>query len=282
MTDKWGIVIGNYGDVICELGIFQDRFKEGNLIYYGHQPYMYEFLSAQDFIHKLKVIYPETPGAIGLAMRLLWSGSAHHRGVELVLRGTDILPSQIIDCSINYDVFDNWDDVPVAKNLKIPEEAKLWATEATKHIKRPWYVVQPYSINTNNINMHWPFWGSYLAWLLEDRSKTFLMCGTQWDSSIFKNMNRVVNLVDKTPTICHMFALAQLADGVITTSNSLAHFCAAQNIPTLVNGPYQSLEPKAFFRKAVCGPKLIFHDFYTKLTTSCYSTYEKFGIWPTQ
>ena len=119
----------------------------------------------------------------------------------------------------------------------------------TQDLPRPFFLLQPISLNTVRANAHWPYWQDLIHWMIHDKDKHFLLAGLNWESNPYAGLGNVTNLVDKCPSQAHVFALAQISDGVITTSNSLAHFATCQGLKTIVCANKTSTNPKFFLPK---------------------------------
>lgn len=280
---KWGTAIGNWGDVICSLGFFQERLGTGGIVYYGGTHGMEDFLKCQPFITELKVTRHKDVPEFQATMQALWTPSQYEQGLLTVLGNTGVNPEDVVNTALSFDESRNYNrNYPIVQNLNLPQEAREWAKEMSKSLPRPFYVVQPYSINTVNLNGHWPYWWEYIRWLIQDKSKHFVTVGKDWDDEPLKTFNNTTCLVKKTPTMCHVFALAELSDGVITTSNSLAHFCVASGIKTIVCGNVRNTDPNDFFTKIIQGDNIKLFSYYSKPLKVFFATKEFFDIWPTQ
>lgn len=279
---KYGTALGNWGDVICSLGFFQERVEDGGIVYYGGTEGMKEFLECQTFIKDVKMTKHKDVAEFRQTMSSLWTPALYEQGLATMLRDTGLQSEDIINTALNFEDSQNYESsYPIARNLELPAEAREWATRISRDIPRPFYILQPYSINTVNMAGHWPHWWEYILWLLRDQNKTFVTCGRNWNDLPLDALNNTVRLVNKTPTMCHVFALAELADGVITTSNSLAHFCVAQKIPAIVCGTIRNTDPKDFFTKIIQDENAKLFGYYSRLLKVCYATREIFDIWPT-
>jgi len=279
---KYGTTIGNWGDVICSLGLFQERVGTGGIVYYGGTDGMKEFLECQSFITDVKMTRHKDVEEFRSTMDSLWTPELYEQGLLKVLGNTGVNPEDVVNTALDFRENRNYKkDYPIARNLELPIEAKLWAEQIGNNIPRPFYLLQPYSINTVTKSAHWPHWWEYILWLLRDQTKTFVTVGIDWDDSPLENFNNTVRLVKKAPTMSHVFALAQLSDGVITTSNSLSHFCTSQKIKTIVCGNIRNTDPKDFFTKIIQGDSIKLFSYYSKLIKVCYATKEIFDIWPT-
>jgi len=279
---KYGTTIGNWGDVICSLGFFQERVGKGGIVYYGGTDGMLPFLECQTFINEVKATRHKDVTEFKSTMQALWTPNLYEQALITVLGNTGVAPSDVINTALNFDESQNYNkDYPIVRNLELPTEAKSWAAQISANLPRPFYLLQPYSINTVNRAAHWPHWWEYILWMIRDQNKTFVTIGKDWDDTPLETFNNIVRLAHKTPTMCHVFALAELSDGVITTSNSLSHFCVAQNIKTIVCGNVRNTDPKDFFTKIIQGDNVKLFSYYSKLIKVCYATKEIFDIWPT-
>jgi hypothetical protein len=279
---KYGTALGNWGDVICSLGFFQERVGTGGIIYYGGVHGMEEFLKCQTFIKDVKITKNKNITEFRETMTSLWTPALYEKGLNVIIKDTGIDAKNVVNTALNFEDSMNYNSCyPIARNLKLPEEAREWALRINKDIPRPFYILQPYSLNTSNMSGHWPHWWEYMLWILRDQTKTFVTCGRDWDDSHFESLNNTIRLVGKTPTMSHVFALAELSDGVITTSNSLAHFCVAQKIPSIICATVRNTDPKDFFTKIIQDDNVKLFGYYSKLLKVSYATKEIFNIWPT-
>jgi len=279
---KYSTAIGNWGDVLCSLGFYQQNVGEGGIVYYGGTEGMKAFLEAQDFIHDVKITRHKDVAEFRATMDALWTPELYNQGLLTVLGNTGLNPEDIIHTALNYEESTHYNkSYPIARNLNLPAEAKEWAKHVASNIPRPFYVIQPYSINTVNRNGHWPFWWEYMLWIIRDKNKSFVTVGKDWDDTPFGEFSNVFRFVKQTPDMNYVFALAEEADGVITTSNSLAHFCVCQNIKCIVCGTIRNTDPKDFFTKIIQGENIKLFGYYSKLIKVCAATEETFKIWPT-
>jgi hypothetical protein len=279
---KYGTAIGNWGDVICALGFFQQKIGTGGIVYFGGIDGMEDFLKCQTFITDIRTTRHKDVVEFQTTMQALWTPELYEQGLLTILGNTGLTPDDIVNTALSFEESSHYNsDYPLARNLNLPQEAKDWAANVCVNIPRPFYLLQPYSINTVNRQAHWPHWWEYILWIIRDQEKTFVTIGKEWDDSPLETFNNIVRLTNQTPTMNHVFALAELADGVITTSNSLAHFCAAQNIKTIVCGNIRNTDPKDFFTKIIQGDDIKLFSYYSKLLKVCYASKEIFDIWPT-
>ncbi|MBS1722336.1 MAG: hypothetical protein JSS66_04955 [Armatimonadetes bacterium] len=214
---------------------------------------------------------------------LMWNHDVgvRQQGIALAMQDTPFAGKNIIDTNVNY-MYSGYDGptAPLATGLQTPESCALWAQDVASHLPRPFFLLQPFSINTNKLSDHWPHWHEYVRWLMHDQSKHYVTCGVGWDDSGFQKLSNVTRLVGKTPTVMHLFALADLADGVITTSNSLAHYCAANRLRTVVLAVERNSEPTEYFRKVLHGDNLSFFNKFTSYFRVCWETRTFMDIWP--
>jgi hypothetical protein len=70
-----------------------------------------------------------------------------------------------------------------------------------------------------------------------------------------------ISLYNEIPSMMHIFALARYATGVITTSNSLAHWCQIDDIPCLVICNRKSTRQNYIFRRVLNWPTIDFVEF---------------------
>lgn len=283
---KYGICLGPWGDIICALGHFYQLTPNKECLYYGYlspQQSVLDFLNAQKYISKAHFVVPADMETYRSSNRLMWNTSASVRreGIIKALSHTCYNPDQVEDTNLNYGFSGyNAPDIPLAPQIDLPNYCTEWAQDVALYLPRPFYLVQPYSVNTNHMNDHWPHWSEYLRWLVHDQNKHFVTCGVNWNDNIVSKLHNTTRLVGKTPSVMHMWALASLADGVITTSNSLAHYCAVNKLRTIVLAAERNSEPTEYFHHVIKGQSILFFNKFSSYFRVCYETREFLDIWP--
>jgi len=244
---------------------------------------MKTFLECQDFITEVRITYPKSPLEANETMRALWRPETYDVGLRTVLGNSGVQPEQVVDTTPGFKYSVNYEnDIPIARNLNLPEDVRLWAKQIMDSLPRPCIIVQPYSFRTNPLTGHWPYWSELLNWILHDFGKHYVLVGHGWDDSKYHGMSNITCMVGKTPSMMHVFALAELADAIITTSNSLGHFCVSQRLKTAVCAARGSSDPKWYWNKIVNGDDVKVFSFFSKVQTVCFSMKELFDIWPTR
>ena len=280
---EWGIVTGAWGDVICELGYVQ-RCGVEKLLYFGPEnPVMYEFLKSQNGIKDFDAVICKDRQNFHAINRLLMYQSTFYQGMAKMLSEHRLIPEQFVATTTVFDANNKWDkDVPIARDLKLPKECHEWADEIIRQIDGDFFIIQPYSINSTTLSAHWPHWHELIQWLAGDFGNQYVLSGVGWSADVYPSMSHFHNMVDKFPTICHMFALAMRSKGVLTTSNSLAHWCVSQYIPATVMMNVISSEPTYFFSKVIQGGHIQGFTYYASLQRVCFALHERWGIWPSE
>jgi hypothetical protein len=283
---KYGICLGPWGDIICSLGHFSSLLNSKECIYYGYltpNQSVLDFLDSQPYITRSHYVSPTDLESYKAHVSLMWSSDSQLRrtGIGNALSHTDFDSSLVEDTNLNYG-FSGYDapEIPLAPGINVPDYCKTWAQDVASYLPRPFYLIQPYSINTNQMIHHWPHWSEYMRWMLHDQTKHYVTCGLGWDDSKISKLHNTTRLVGKTPTVMHMWALASLADAVITTSNSLAHYCAANNIKTIVLAAERNSEPTEYFRQVIKGSNILFFNKFSSYFKVCYDTKDFLNIWP--
>ena len=205
------------------------------------------------------------------------------RGMASILKDKPFSPQLFEPTSALMD-FNNakLEDIPIAKNLTLPQECYEWANRMASQLSDDFFIVQPYSINSTTKEAHWPHWHELIQWISGDFSQDYVLAGNNWDSHLYQGMGHVKNMVNHFPTVCHLYALAEKSKGVITTSNSLAHWCVSQNVPVTVIANIVSSEPNYFFRKVIHGDCVIYFTYYSPFQRVVFSLNERWGIWPAE
>lgn len=238
----WGLICGAWGDVLCSLSNLY-LFNIKKIIYFGdmNSQQMVEFLSIQKNIEKVITINSYDIGlsyndyAFGVLSDIVPRKTNADERVEqfLNLKKIDIKISNIFNASWDPDV--NFLPVIQHKNLQLPDYINIWAENFIKsHYLSHFIIVNPYSLHSRRFDNHWQFTEQYLDWLISHENLTFIFVGTDYYPERFVNKPNVINLYKKTPSVMHVFALAQKATAIISASNSLSHWCNANDLNCIV------------------------------------------------
>lgn len=233
----WTTAFGAWGDVIASCGnIIKLLREEGvsscSVIYFGLDDDIVTFLEHQDFIDEVCHI---NLGGEYLYDALLYQAQYDFsRWLSLV--GLDHLSDVPIrthvtpELVISNDCFRDFD-------LKLP-----CFTNWHEALPKSFLLFQPYSIQSNTEGTHWPYWMESLEWILNNTNFDIVMVGRdnvpgspdrKFSIPIFES-SRVINLVNKTPSMMDVFKIASLSELVVSTANALPIWCIIKNISALV------------------------------------------------
>jgi hypothetical protein len=269
---KVGTACGVWGDIIVGLGYFLERIKEGKIIYLGNNEEIIKFLKCQPFItnvHHLPVAEELEWKKYWLytVFNLRWGNDTSYVSYPeepFLKAGFDKNSFQIThltieDCKVDKPIY-QW------HGAKLPDDVSLWAAEMANKLPREFYLFQPYSFNSNNPNDHWQHWDALAQLITKRTNKKLVVIGNDWLPKIdYYSPNilgtNTISLYNEIPSMMHIFALARHAKGIITTSNSLAHWCQIDDLPCLVICNRKSTRPNYLFRKVLKWPTLDFVEF---------------------
>ena len=270
MSDQWGLVIGSWGDVLCATSHFVDKVGCGGVVHYGRTPVIKDFLAEQPFVSEARwVRKSEEIDSLGREER-----------VEAIMAAAGVR-QQPLSVQFGQGIFRIKDtSLPPFPSFRLPAICEAWASEFVGHATHDLYLVQPFSFQSQTRAQHWPGWEAYLDWLVEDSGKQFVLCGMDWDSSRLRMKENVVDAVDKTPSVMHVFALADRVKGVITTNNSLAVWCAARGIDAIVPCTALGSQHDYYFAHRIKAPSSLIFSFDTRISTVTCATQDRFGIAP--
>lgn len=244
MNLKWGTICGHWGDVLLSVQKFKEDIGEGNIIYMGPFDEVVDFLKQQPFIHKVKHV--KTKDFFGVIKHLFRSDAIEDANWKEKFNPDNSIPNDLILPTFLTKDVKIWHD-PV-----LSPEALKWAEDTANHLPPVFFLCQPYSFASVSKRKHWQNWQASIRELVENSPFTFVMAGKDWPEDIyFKPHPRLINLANTIPDIQHMYALSNRATGVLTTSNSLAHWCAASGTPTVVVCNASCSNPEYFFRQAL-------------------------------
>lgn len=266
-STKWGTISGVWGDIIVSLGYFKEKIGHGNIIYLGNNKAIVDFLSCQDFIHEVKQIPESIVNAENWNqywMQAVFSPDSKIDDMFPYL-SSGISKDIIVPTHITYKLMQPDQPVVQWSGGNLPVYAKDWASEYRKQLPKWFFIFQPYSLNSNPLHRHWNYW-KYLALQLESYTPhAYVTVGTNW-FPVMKNKvydtPQFHNMVDKIPDMACVMALAELSSGIITTSNSLAHWAQVQSIPSVVICNKTSSRDEYMYRRVLEWPSLtvLHHD----------------------
>lgn len=278
---RYGTCAGAWGDVICSLGNFRKHVGSGGVIFFGNDPTIVDFLACQEFIETVEYVRP----AAGFDwIPSFWNPMVNTPSppfdpLDIITRGLTI-PRQLITPTHH-----NYASANTAVNFwsggQLPEEAYLWADKICESLPRRFYMVQPYSLNSNGYNRHWPYWGTLMQNLLDSTAVSLVLVGNNLPQKLWGNRPgnhaNLIDLIGKIPSMAHVFALSEKSNGIITTSNSLAHWCQVQSLPTVVCCNTTSSQHEYYFRKSLDWPTLTCLDHSSSLNDALFAVHERLG-----
>ena len=262
----WGSCAAHWGDVLCSLALFRDQIGEGNIAYYGSMPEIVEFLHAQPYIHQVKWILGEDKSfnhwwsqeTLGLNPQSIVIDPTHNWQDVFVENG---IPSKSL---IRTHLHKEWIDGPISflDSVSLPMEATEWADRFRQTLPEDFLVLNPFSFASTSYSMHWPLWGVFMREMCSFTPKPlkWVLVGHQWHTKAIHDHpgenDNIVDMVDQIPKMMYVLALANMARGIMTTSNSLAHWGAVNSLPTSVMCNMRSSVPEYYFRRILNHPAL--------------------------
>lgn len=250
---RYYFVAGTWGDVICGLGAAQhimralDRPK-GHLLYYGPDPSIADWLRYQPMV--LDVLDLRSPGPVsGIptdpARRHEWV-PAFRSACRVRITAAELWP-----CHVDFTLRER---LPVRRpELATNPAIAVWAHDAIGDIGQRLVLFQPRSETSCLWEGHWPHWHQAAAELLQEWKLIF--CGRGEFGGMFGQHPQLINLVNETPSMPHLFALAEACDAVVTTSNALSLYAAARGLPSVVCCNTTHRRPEQFFTRFARGPR---------------------------
>lgn len=279
MSEKWGTACGVWGDIIVGLGLFLDRVGKGNILYLGNSDEIVEFLECQPFINKVKKLpLPEEEWKrywIYTVFNYDWHKDPSYsiRPIDPFLR-MGYRSSEVEITHLHYDVCKPDHPMYQWHGVKLPQHIEDWADEEAKKLPENFYLFQPYSFNSNSPHDHWPIWPELCNAITTRTNKKLVLIGHKWypeierRSSVMFKSPMIADYYSNVPSMMHIFALAKRSVGVITTSNSLAHWCQIADIPCTVICNRKSSRPDYIFRRVLVWPTLKLVNFDDDLETA--------------
>lgn len=266
---EYGSALGSWGDCMIAAGTMAARLGRGGLIVWTMQPGVSEFLARQPWIADVRTVTPAHDEQYRL---IIQQTSLIPRGFTVNEDGTDstmdglaraagIAPARLHRTHIDreqwlHGAVHHWPSAAVLRR-----EAVQWALDTEAEIGAPFLLVQPFSFQSCEAADHWPHWQGLVNWLATENYGRIALIGHGWQPQ--GQTERVVDLVGRAPSMEHVFALATRARLVVTTCNSLAHFCAIQRLPAVVCCNVATSEPSSYFARWMDAPatrKVLHHE----------------------
>jgi hypothetical protein len=254
----WGTAMGSWGDCLIALGTFRHLVGRGGLLLWAQDPAIEQFARAQNFVEDVRFVpFPRTEENIALYGKVCdegygpdtepWRKVFNESTVPdfAALSGQGRVTPTHIDTELakRRQAF-HWHGarLPLSTNGEV-----YWFIE-NHEIPDGFVLLQPYSINSSSLEQHWPHWQEALEYLLRYTPYTYVVVGTGWKCEVARHP-RLINLEDCTSSMLEVFALAERARAVITTSNCLSHYAVIQNLPAVVVGNAPLSNPDSYFRR---------------------------------
>jgi hypothetical protein len=242
--DEWILVFGAWGDALAQIGHARTRAREAHkpvgAVVYWFDETLSDFVAAQpDFARVWHVLPPSPPHYQAIHDRWFDGRDRLRPAAEWmpdILEGTGIEAGQVDMLPVLAD--DGKEATPpVFHGASLPAEARAWAADRVGAIlgghARPLILLHPLSVTSTPESDGWPHWEAARTYLKRAEA-TFVLTGQKpvpgWDDL----GPRLVDLSGRTPSMSHVFALAELCDGLICTSNSLSMFSVVADRPAVV------------------------------------------------
>ncbi len=258
---RYSFVAGTMGDTICGLGPHQHLMRSlgcesGAVLYYGPDPTIADWLRIQPMVSE--VVDVRSPGPVkGIPtdperMVEWWPDFAEHFKIHFGHR-------QVWPCHVDFTLRER---LPVHRpELVTATELREWASGVVGIGRN--ILFQPRSETSCLWEGHWPHWIEACRWFsFEDGHAPIFLCGlSKWNETeghwpdAFADIPWVTDFVNKTPSMPHLFALADLCDVIVTTSNALSLYAASKGLPTVVCCNTTHRRPLQFFTRFAKGPR---------------------------
>ncbi len=275
---RYSFIAGTWGDVLCGLGNHQHLMRSlgcesGAVLYYGPDATIADWLRIQPMVGE--VVDVRSPGPVkGIPTDPAKVGEWYPHLVAAV-RLNDatkysalpaICPEALYPCHVDFTLRER---LPVHRpELVTPRKLKNWAKETLNLFQgmdeepgpdhenpNPWVLFQPRSETSCLWEGHWPYWHDAAAFLQTAHDGTNFLCGKGDFGEMFGDLERTQNLVNATPSMPHLFALADACDAVVTTSNALSLYAASKGLRTIVCCNTSHRRPEQFFTRFARGPR---------------------------
>lgn len=233
MSDKsleWVIVNSNgWGDMFIDYKNICLIERQVNVIFYGYDEYIPKLLEFQDNIEKVVHLVPESREKY--ARTPIESGSTVW--VKKICEQVDVDPREV-----------TW--IHRSRTHKINRDIDIRLPPRDFKLEKPSLLFNPFSIQSVNLDNHCPLIPEVLPWLVEQGWNIVLTGQKVFDHVYYgphpwplpieneNEVNNLQNLVGKTESLIDVLHIANQCEGIISTSNCLAHWSIMTNKPAII------------------------------------------------
>jgi hypothetical protein len=227
--------MGAWGDVFTSLTLIErlkSRVSKVDILYYGFDVEIAKFLEHQENIDSVIHVLPKSHDDYHKILdeaaqdKLDWIEAIS----DIKLMDRKILPTHLRYSSMIPElIFRKF-------SYKLPKIEQSYP--------KPCILLNPVSFHSCRFEEHWPFIPNAIEFLIKESGWNFILIGQEktrhclkgeyWDYPYQINMPNVVNLVGQTESMAQVLAIAELCDGIITTSNCLSMWSILSNKPAIV------------------------------------------------
>jgi ADP-heptose:LPS heptosyltransferase len=270
---RWIFVFGAWGDMICQLGyarhIRQTTGERVAIAVYwkGFTEDLEKFLAAQVDLADYRVIKPQS-ALLYTLLHIHWYGTKKHltpkqEWLPTVLAtaegGPVDLPIEQVDSLplLSDDALES--PVHHFRGADLPKSSRDWARATVDDLRaahpgRKILLLHPFSYNSTSHALHWPHWQAAVEWLSEQEGYTCVLTGLEVPDG-WRTPANVVDLVGKVPSQCDVWALAEVCDGLVTTTNSLCLWSIVADRPAVVCANEAMQDRSYYFRRWAEAPQ---------------------------
>lgn len=262
-TIKWGTAFAHWGDTFAALSqakyiLDHQGGEKCSIIHCGNDPNIAEFCEAQPWIDRAINLYPadyhsiyktacEQNGRPETYIPRLAKAAAE-AGITGFPRIEDVTSTHHI-----YVYGTNYRARPLQK-AELPLSSMFWAEEwwDSQDFQGRAFLLHPSSTWSHSWEGHWPHWRQAVDWLLDYTSDTYILTGQ--NDVIERKHPRLINLIGATSSNSDVLALAEMAEGVISTCNNLSLWTVIQGLPGLICGNSAIKNHINYFRRFIDRP----------------------------
>jgi len=227
------IAIGAWGDTLSYYAVICSKMKtmgitKANILHYGFDPKIKDFLEYQDNIEKAINVIPTSVEAYEKIIQIASFGV--NKWVEIIFG----IPAEKVILVIDFNVMVNekivrhFDYKIPSNEISVPPNSILF---------------NPYSFQSCTYKEHCSFTNAILAFLVEETDHPVVLVGLEktfniiygwWDFPMQVDHPQVINLVGKTKSMMEVLSLSQDCVGIISTSGCLAAWSIITNTPAII------------------------------------------------
>jgi glycosyltransferase involved in cell wall biosynthesis len=251
---RWATAAGAWGDVFCCVGNIQEELRKNGLdeigvIFIGRDQRIADWLSEQPWCREVVSITVESKGALDKVFAKLSQCKAVHGQAEVKRLVSEYLTIDPDTIAFTHLTMQDVQEPKYWSDPVLDADAHRWAREQSSAIGRPFYILNPLSVASNDMKDHWRYWSEGIEWLIRIAEAHDVVYALVSEKVIeWPAHPRLINLSGKSRTMQDVLALAERSHGIISTSNNLGIYAPLVKLKSVIVNA-RTLTPTCFYHQ---------------------------------